>query len=127
MRSFSYGAAAAALLFALPLANTAFAANVGRHQISPPMYNGDSTPPPSSYATDGQLDSLKVALADIDALIARDRASGKLTPVQARVLESRDASLARQAMQDSRSGGGMIPDGQYHGLRVQADALRAQA
>ncbi len=106
MRSTMFKAALAAVLIATPL-TAAFAA-----------------PGPTTYAPNGQLDSILSDLSDANARIANERSKRLMTPAEARGLHVEVASIRKNAIADNKDG--VISMGQYRPLMAQVENLQGQ-
>jgi hypothetical protein len=104
--------------------STLFKAALAAFLISTPLTTAFAAAPATTYAPNGQLDSILTDLSDANARIANDRSQRLMTPAQARGLHVEVTSIRRDAIAANRDG--MIPIGQYRPLMAQVENLQGQ-
>ncbi|MBB6465389.1 hypothetical protein HNQ96_001247 [Aminobacter lissarensis] len=122
MRSLTLKAAFAASLMSAPLAS-AVAAPMHEPHFRSMDHDDSDAPPPSTYATGGQLSAVLNDLHDTDVRIQSDRRTRLIAPAEARGLEAQAAAIRKAAVAGSIGDCGMIPAGQYHQLMAQISGL----
>ena len=104
--------------------STIFKSALAAVLISTPLTMAFAAPGPTTYAPNGQLDSILADLSDANARIVNDRSQRLMTPVEARGLHVEVASIRKNALADNKDG--VIPMGQYRPLLAQVENLQGQ-